>query len=364
VRRICSLLLAVALGVWCAPANAAGVQYHLTDLGTFGGFSSHALGINNLGQVVGYSFTATDHTNAHAFLFSNGLLNDLGQPYGGYTVAGEINDQSQIVGEGDNFTGSVGHGFLYANGSYTDLHTLGVGTASGINSTGQIAGTNTSGHAVLYSSGTATDLGTLGGFSSTGNDVSNNGMVVGESDFDSNVQGTHAFAYSNGTMKDLGTLGGTYCGANAINANGSMIVGSGYTVPYMPGGPNTTHAFLYGNGIMSDIAAFGSTKSAAYGINAGGQIVGFVGSNASLYDSGTWINLNTDLDASGTGWSLTAAIDINDFGWITGDGIGPDGHTHAFLLTPTPEPSLVGILGVFVLMNGRRICRREPRGLS
>ena len=58
---------------------------------------------------------------------------------------------------------------------------------------------------------------------------------------------------------------------------------------------------------------------------------------AFLYDSGTTTNLNAMVDPS-CGWNPIQATGINDSGCIVGYGTNSAGQTHAFLLTPFPEP--------------------------
>ena len=71
----------------------ADVLYSVTDLGTLGGSGSVGFGINNQGQVTGYSFTATGAE--HAFLFSNGQMTDLGTLGGAYSNSTEVRHPPQ-----------------------------------------------------------------------------------------------------------------------------------------------------------------------------------------------------------------------------------------------------------------------------
>jgi probable HAF family extracellular repeat protein len=80
----------------------------MQDLGTLGGEYSVAEGINNAGQVVGMSFSATG--DERAFLFNGNTMIDLNTlidpPSSGYTLeeARAINDNGQIVGYGYNYS--------------------------------------------------------------------------------------------------------------------------------------------------------------------------------------------------------------------------------------------------------------------
>lgn len=186
-----AVVAAVVLGVHC-PAALAEVRYTLTDLGTLGGSGSYALGINNLGQVVGAS-SLSGGNDCHAFLYTPGSgMKDLGTF--GWTNSwgyGIIN-AGQIIGD-HSTTSDYYHSFLYTPGSAaTDLGTLG-GTdemARGINDLGQVVGT-------------ARTAGTAGG-------------------------GFHAFIYSGAAMTDLNGIidpdsGWLLTNADAINDKGQIV---------------------------------------------------------------------------------------------------------------------------------------------
>ncbi len=70
----------------------------MRDLGTLGGRHSKAYGINDVGQVVGYSANAAGET--HAFLWDPATeqMVDLGTLGGDRSYANCINDGGQIAG--------------------------------------------------------------------------------------------------------------------------------------------------------------------------------------------------------------------------------------------------------------------------
>jgi probable HAF family extracellular repeat protein len=346
------------LALWLVlTVEVQAIQYYITDLGSFAGGNSYAYSINNKSQVVGDSSVWGDY-NFHAFLYSDGSMQDLGTLSGGNLSSGRsINDNGEIVGWSRTIPDGGGeHAFLYSGGIMRDLGTLG-GTfsyARSINNNSQIVGnsditgpSNWS-HAFLYSNNIMQDLGTLGGNMSCANAINNRGQVVGHSDAS---PGTHAFLYSDDVMQDLGTLGGSSSLAEAINDSGQVVGSSDIT------GNRTSHAFLYSGGVMQDLGTLGVSWSVACDINNNGQVVGnyFAGPDvhAFLYSNGAMADLNVFLP-SGIGWMLKEAWSINESGEIVGWGYNPEGAYHAYLLTPVPDPCTLALLALGGLAIARR----------
>jgi probable HAF family extracellular repeat protein len=184
----------------------------MTDLGTLGGIFSWGTAINRAGDVAGYSTLSDSNGPYHAFLVHNGRMADLGSlAANGSSEADGINNFGEIVGWSNVVTSAgnvVQHAFLVSGGKMMDLGTLGsnYSAATGINNLHQVVGgsdlANGSIHAFLYAGGVMKDLGTLGGPQSDAYAINDVGQVVGWAQTASDA--THAFLYSGGRMIDLG----------------------------------------------------------------------------------------------------------------------------------------------------------------
>ncbi|MSU23808.1 MAG: hypothetical protein EXS32_08295 [Opitutus sp.] len=375
--------------------GAAQATYSVIDIGVLGtGTLSQAVAINNAGQVVGVSYTNGTNT-AHAILYSNGSLTDLGLFANGGTrsYAAAINDSGVIVGVADTlptFGGAtVAHGFrtTTAGGAFTDLGTVGAGVQSdarGIANNGVIVGQATlngvgDGGAFYHSGGTMT---IFGGVTTNANGVNVVGGVTTIVGYTDRIVGSgesaytviEAFTYTvGGGMINIGSLGNgvvaTISKANAISSTGLVVDESSLdSLNYIQ------HAFRYTvGGGMTDLGTLGGESSHALAVNSAGLIVG----DADLFDSthhafsfttgGTMTDLNT-LIPGNSGWTLIGATGVNDLGQIVGYGAIGD-EIHGYVLTAIPEPatsvrhgdSRVSPTGTLALSR-RRVNRRERGG--
>jgi probable HAF family extracellular repeat protein len=351
-------------------------RYSLTVLGTLGGtFSQAGGGINNRGQVAGWSALRGDR-RIHAVVWDRGVMTDLGTLGGPNSFTPEdpaINSRGTVVGFSDTarqdpnqegFCGlAIGFAssthvcrpFIWRHGMMTALPTLGGtnGFATAINNRGQVVGIAETSHrdptcpppqalsvrAALWQNGQARELPPLpGDTAAIATDINDNGQAVGASGTCSGVaMGTaaHALLWQDGKPIDLGNLGNPAGNiAFAINNRGQIAGQAG-----VPGKPYH-HAFLWQHGTMTDLGTLpGRLASLANAINNSGQVVGFSqdpnGNNtiAWLWQNGVMTNLNTLIPA-GSPMFLIEALGINNRGQIIGYGSLSNGQVLGYLLTP------------------------------
>jgi len=210
------------------------------DLGTLAsGSYSEAWGVNNLGQVVGWSYTmgGSGLTGVHGFLYSpaEGLVDLTPDRDMGYAL--DINDDGQVTG------------YMTAFGGY---------------------------HAFRWQAGTFEDFGALPGFAhSFGWAISASGQVAGSSSSASGDSERLVRSTVAGGLEDLGGTG-EHNVALGINAGGDVVGSRGLS---------QKRALLYTDATgLQELTALidpslGWVLLAAHDINDDGQIVGYAFNN-------------------------------------------------------------------------------------
>jgi probable HAF family extracellular repeat protein len=327
-----------------ASVNANAATYTFTDLGT----NFNPTAVNNVGQVIGQSITATG--DRRASIWSGGTRTELGTLGGNTSVANSINDSGQVVGYSTTSTGQT-HATLWNSTTATDLGTYGITTESiarDINNLGQIvgssydAGTFTNSRGILWQGASATDTGLT-----SANAINNLGQIVGSNNFSPAL-------WNGSTITSLlSVCGSGSCPSNAKDINDAgIIVGSvNLTEPsvvvWNANGQNIIGLYQY----IPGYTTLGS------GINNSGQFITHVNGfsqfqNPSQFDflrnvdgsaenllsvfqrffvtqSGQFLNMDQN--------SLLGTTAINDLGWITGNYNG-----HGYLLSIV-NPSAVPV---------------------
>jgi len=361
--------------VWFRDNNPEdGINDLMIDLGTLGGSGSVALGINDLGQVVGRAWTADIIPTHYAFMIvpedtdgdgvpdtwfrdgdgdgANDLmisLGNLGSVGGRCSIARGISNSGYVVGylggantvggeafiivpedtDGDDvpdtwFRDGDGDG---ANDLMIKLTPSGGAEAYGVNDSGQVVGwssetSNLAGRAFLVTPADVDGDGDLDWFADTDGDEINDLMI------------------------ELGPFpGDTGCRAKAINSISSsgkvQVVGSSWFM-------RSTVSSGY-HGVRWEVDELGNVtltdlgKVAPTDINDAGQVVGTWGSGspkrrhytALLWENGTMTEL-IDLLANSEGIGDLTAGGINESGEIVGT-ISGDGYQHAYIAVPSAQ---------------------------
>jgi probable HAF family extracellular repeat protein len=366
-----------------------GVVTALRPLPSGTGLSTFAYGINDWGWVVGQSQNgavdpSTGWPESPAVIWKDGLISSLGTLGGTQGIGAAINDLGQAIGAsltatpdpfanspltacllcgGGTFSGSTiffpatteTHAFVWQNGVMRDLSTLGGSdsNAFAINDRGEIAGWSFTSFIANPSTGVPTvdpffwssedgkmvDLGGLGGTYGSVAWINNRGQIAGASNLPGDTT-EHPFIWSKSEgMQDIGTLGGTFGHPDWINDAGD-VVGFAFLQ-----GDAVGHAFLWRNGAMTDLGTIGSDlDSEGFSINSQGQVAGtsFTFGQGDLHgflweNGGPIVDLNTLIVPTSSMYVKTAVL-INDRGDIGCLGKDPgDTVAHACLLIPCDE---------------------------
>lgn len=322
-------------------------EIHAIDLGTLpGGSDSSATDINEGGNIVGYSTTASGEV--HGFFYSAGSMTDIGVLPGGDTSrARGINDLDQVVGSSNllnTVTGEkVFHGFIWQGGVLTDLGAFppeddinSTSAAYAINNSGLIAGNVDLAGVVWDLSGTpvyppfppyvrVTDPEPFR--PAITYDINNAGQATGTA-----LSYALGFLWqSPGPFVLLANIGGADDDAFGINQAGE-IVGVGLSAPP----PLGYHAVYWSDpASVNDLGTLGGGNSSARDINDDSTIVGYSETSTGNTVAFIW-DAELGMQSLGTlGGSNSKAYAINSAGQIVGESETATGETHATLWTVT-----------------------------
>ena len=354
MRGTAITVVVLAALVLCAELHAIPAGYWMTDLGP-----GAAYAINNSGQVVGIR-PFPNRPQWQAFLWDNGVFTNL-DTLGYHSWAYDINESGQVVGHifktvGPNIS------FLYDNGVtrsleiWEDDHDS---SAVGINDQGEITGWVSVGGTRGYRLDEQgyTELEDL-----RPADIGPDGCIVGKT-----VEWTNrlerAFTWQDNVVTILPTLAGE-SGARSINSE-AQIVG------FSEDAEENRHPVLWDNGVMENLYPVAGTEAGAFDINETGQVVGTLrmGSgpwSAFIWDNGTVYELNNLITESR--YTLTGGAAINDLGQIVCQAWDTEREDYVIaLLNPIPEPATLSLIAMGFIglicrarrMNGRTRTTRE-----
>ncbi len=372
-------LLRVRLGILAIiavvlPFAAWSQEYTVKDLGNLGYASSNPTGVNNSGQVVGYSISwpATEQDDGFGvtspFIYSNGAMSEIGSPAEGFlNYALAINNDGVVVGayDGDDFGGHLA-AFQF-NGAFQSLTPINNSFAVAINQDGVAAGV--SGYVedpvnynfgdlhggvpigVTFNNGAITDIpkGSYLGIGPTGINnaqqisglcfnaqavplgcVVSNGapqLIKPVKAFSGNVQAYPAAINALGYMCGDSYLGGTYDSmSNIIDISSSAATYWRNNTGFLLGHPANTKATWctgmddYGNGVGGATLSNGSAQI--------GTIFDPIHGARDLN------SLIPHLFIKGHGFKIINAVSIAGTGYIAAQCLYQNGNNDACLLTP------------------------------
>jgi len=276
-----SAALCFLLIICLIPAYA---QLTYTSIDYPGGDGTWIRGINNHGDMVGaYLLWYSGH---HALLVQNGQFIPLAPTSilgTGFSDAFKINDRGDVVGEVcDDF---ACHGFLYSNGTVTQLDYPGASDtwATGISEQGTVTGLGdfydadgnyVSTHDFLWNRGVYTDVHVPGADTTSVSDINARGDFIGIWSKFSEDPASHGYLYTKVWYISLNAPfpGIIQTQPNGLNAS-DKVVGS------CRDAEGWSYAFLWANNKFTQLNYYDAIKgtalqTTAWGINSAGRVVG------------------------------------------------------------------------------------------
>ena len=298
----------------------------MTDLGTLGGDTSNAFGINDSGQVVGYSYLA-DNVTYHAFIWSaaTGMV-DLGTDNAVNSRAWAINSAGDVVGDNDYagiksqlpFYWSPGGGFVLIGANLQRGYNFAFGINDASEVTGQFYAPYPYVRAFSWSASQGDPPRFLaglpgGGHESVGNGINNLHHITGTANLSN---GRFIAFFWNGTrMSRIAAIAGnSYTAGEAINDNDEVV------------GVGVDSAGQYEGFYWSSAAGqvllqtLGGQHSAGFGINRSGAFTGLASNASEAYHAVIWnSSTGTPIDL-GTlpGGTNSLGRAINNLGQVVG----------------------------------------------
>jgi hypothetical protein len=282
-RKLYPLAYSCLLGLLlCTPASAQ----NYTTIDYPGAPNSFAVGINDLGQIVGeYQYGTSFGKQKYGYLFSDGVFTPIIFPGSQFTRAVDINRYGDIVGDyakGVNNGNGQDFGYLLHNGTYTSIRFPNSDStiAAGINSNGDIVGwymDNAGTHGFLLTGGVYTSIDFPGSAAFTQAwKINDSGGIVGRYQ-DSNDNKHHMFVLSNGSLTSIPDVPGAFDTAvvedGGLNNAGHIVSQdcSFKSCSLFNGG---IHGFLLSGGVYTTFDPPGSIGTTAFGLDSFDDIVG------------------------------------------------------------------------------------------
>lgn len=330
LKRPGYMALLLALGL-AGSSRANSQSYTVIDLDMFtGDYQSVGRAINNLGQVVGSSYT--NGAAARGFLWDpeDGLL-DLGSLGGTFTAPMAVNDYSIVVG------------LSYVSERPTNYHAFRWHVESGIEDLGSFG-------SGIYDTSQAVG-------------INNDNVVVGASRLNSGFSTGALWIEPYGLLDLSIQLGRSVDTAQAINSRGQMIIqtsdgimlfdndvlvpiGRDITIYSLsdtgeaagfigPAGTGVPCVWDSENGLTPIPLPAPFQYGEAFGVNGSGAVVGtmrYRQGETSVTRGFLWTG-DTARDLSGDGWTIFSAMGINELAQIAATGTR-DTQSRALLLLP------------------------------